>query len=188
MRSLSGGIVKRFGTGIGICVAAFLALGPLSSVAIASSAEVAVESASSCEKKVKKSGSRQCQQGASKKNGANPPKLKGQGLGDCEAMETYLDNAASSVTRYRRSAARIPALIFVGKSVEAETRIAIDHLLQAEASFASALRASAFGPNREFLSEAIDLANFDREPSATRGALLEDLRRFVAANVDTGRC
>jgi hypothetical protein len=188
MRSLSGGVLKRFGIGMAICVSALLALGSGTSVAMASPAAVAADGISECEKKGKKSGSRQCQQGAGKKNGTNPPKLKGQALGDCEAMNSHLADAASSVTRYRRSAVRIPALIFVGKPWEAETRIARDHLVQAEASFASARRASAFGPNREFLSEAIDLANFDIEPSASLGALLEELRRNVVANVDAGRC
>jgi hypothetical protein len=180
--------MKRFGIGTAICVAALLALGPGTSLAMASPAAVAADGISECDKKGKKTGSRQCQQGAGKKNGIDPPKLKGQALGDCETMNGHLADAASSITRYRKSAVRIPALIFVGKPWEAETRIARDHLLQAEASCASALRASAFGPNREFLSEAIDLANIDIWPSGSLGALLEDLRRNVAANIDAGRC
>lgn len=180
--------MKRFVAAIGICVSSLLALGPVAGVATASPASVAVDRASECAKKGKKSDSRQCQQGAAKQGGVNPPKLKGQALGDCEAMKGYLANAASSVTRYRKSSARVTMMSFVGKSVEAETRIAIDHLQQAEASFTSALGASAFGRNKELLSEAIHLASFDPEPSATRGALLEDLRSNVAANIDSGRC
>lgn len=180
--------MKRFGTSISICVAALLALGPASSVAIASPAGVAVDRASECEKKGKKSGTRQCQQAGPKKSGVNPPKLKTLVLGECEAMADRLGNVEAEVNVYRRIARQFAVYIFVGKEASARQR-ADDSLKRIRAAFASALRLSEFEENQSLLRQGMDRQEwFPGEPDTELALFLENIRSRIAANLDASRC
>ena len=180
--------MKRFDIGIGICVASLLALGPVSSVAIASPAAVAVDRASECEKKGKKSGSRQCQQGGAKKNGVNPPKLKTLVLGECEAMADRLGTVEANINAYQRIARLFGAYIFAGKEASARKR-ADDSLKRIRAAFAAALLLSEFEENQRLLRQGMDRQEyFPGEPDAELAPFLENIRSRIAANLDASRC